>query len=387
MKILIKLIKWGFPLLLVTDLGSELLKSEFILNISRTLRLLMLILIVKENIKNYNIIKNFYFYKFFLFFSFVLFLYLFSDRNFFEGFWLYSKTLFWILGINVLFAYGYKNLFSIGDFIAVVNKVVIIAFVFTILFYITGKIEDDYNIASYLVLFMYPFVLLSSEGYKINKFYIILSALAIIITLKRGAMVAFALGNLVYYFGNLKNDFSLKKMATGVLVFLALGFTGVYIYESQKDQMADRFSEEQFDPNNSKAGSGRVGMYTGIYNEWYYSDNHFFGFGNQEDSYRRRNRRTHAHSDIFGFLYNHGIIGILLIVVLYVKVLKFYFSYRKYDKKNAPIILSLFVILVLVNFYSGMFRTQDAIYFFALLPYLQLRRDAIKQSIYINQST
>ena len=384
MRLLIFLIKWGFPLLLVTDLSSELLDSEFILNISRGLRIVLLVLIIKENIRLYAIIKHFYFFKYFLLFLFVLFLYLFTDRDFIEGFWLYSKTLFWILGINVLFAYGYKQVLSFNDFVVVVNKVVLIAFIFTVLFYITGKIEDDYNIASYLVLFMFPFVLLSSEGYKKNKLYIILSALAIIITLKRGAMIAFALGNFVYYFGNLKNDFSLKKMSTGVLVFLVMGFSGIYVYESQQGQMEDRFSEEQFDINNEKAGSGRVGMYTGIYNEWYYSNNHFFGFGNQADSYRTIGRRTHAHSDVFGFLYNHGIVGISLIIILYVKLLKFYFSYRNYDKKNSSIILSFLIILVLVNFYSGMLRTQDAIYFFALLPYLQLRRDAIKQSTYIN---
>lgn len=387
MKLLIFFIKWGFPLLLVTDLSSELLDSTFILNISRGLRLVMLVLIIKENILHFNIIKKFKFFKFFLLFAFVLFLYLFTDRDFFEGFWVYSKTLFWILGINVLFVYGYKNAFTIVDFIAVLKKVVFIAFVFTIMFYITGYIKEDYNVASYLVLFMYPLLLLSTDGFKYNKLFVILSALAILITLKRGAMIAFSLGNLVYYLGNLKTDFSLKKLVTGLLIFLALGFAGNYIFESQKSTIDDRFSEDQFDPNNEKAGSGRVGMYTRLYNAWYYSDNHFFGFGNQEDSHRTAGRRTHAHSDIFGFLYNHGIVGIILILILYVKVIKFFFSYRKYDKKNGPIILSLFVILVLVNFYSGMFRTQDAIYFFALLPYLQLRRDAIKQITYINQST
>ncbi len=386
MKLLIFLIKWGFPLLLITDLSSELLSSDFILNISRLLRIVILILIIKENIVNFPIIKRFTFFRFFLFFSIILFFYLFTDRNFYEGFWVYSKTLFWILGINVLFVYAYKKVFLINDFITVLKRVVTVAFIFTIMFYITGYIKNDYNVASYLVLFMYPLLLLSSNGYKNNKFYIFLAALAILITLKRGAMIAFALCNIVYYLSNLKADFNFKKLITGIFIFLSLGFAGVYIFESQKNTREERFSEDQFDPNNSKAGSGRVGMYTGIYNEWYYSDNHLFGFGNQEDSYRRRNRRTHAHSDIFGFLYNHGIVGIVLIIILYFKVLKFYFSYRKYDRKNAPIILSLFVILVLVNFYSGMFRTQDAIYFFALLPYLQLKRDAIKQSIYINQS-
>ncbi|WP_222612247.1 O-antigen ligase family protein [Psychroserpens burtonensis] len=319
-------------------------------------------------------------------FAFVLFLYLFTDRNFFEGFWIYSKMLFWILGINVLYVYGYLNVFTLIDFIDVIKKVVLVAFVFTIMFFITGYIKTDYNVASYLVLFMYPLVLLSTEGYKRNKFFVVLSALAILITLKRGAMIAFALGNLVYYLGNLKNDFSFKKLATGLIIFLALGFTGLYIIENQKDTTEERFSEEQFDPDNEKAGSGRVGMYTRLYEAWYYSDRHFIGFGNQEDSHRHIGRRTHAHSDIFGFLYNHGIIGIALILIFYIKVIKFYFSFRKYDKKNSSIILSLFVILVLVNFYSGMFKTQDAIYFFALLPYLQLRRDAIKQSTYIDES-
>jgi len=386
LKLLIFLIKWGFPLLLVTDLSSELLESEIILNVSRSLRLVMLVLIIKENILHYTIIKKFKFYKYFLLFAIILFMYLFTDRNFFEGFWIYSKMLFWILGINVLFVYGYKNLFTIKDFIDVIKKVVVVAFVFTILFFITGSLETDYNVAAYLVLFMYPFVLLSTEGYKNNKIIVALSAIAILITLKRGAMIAFALGNLIYYLGNLKNDFSFKKLTTGLLIFVALAFTGLYIFESQKDVKEARFSEEQFDPDNEKAGSGRVGLYTRLYEGWYYSDNHLFGFGNQEDSHRNIGRRIHAHSDIFGFLYNHGIVGIALILILYIKIIKFYFSYRRVDKKNSAIILSLFVILVLVNFYSGMFRATDAIYFFALLPYLQLRRDAIKQSLYINKS-
>jgi O-Antigen ligase len=386
LKLLIFLIKWGFPLLLITDLSSDLFQSTLLLNVSRSLRLIILILIIRENINNYNIIRKFYFFKYFTLFAVILFLYLFTDQDVFEGFWIYSKMLFWILGINVLYVYAFKNLLTLNDFIEVVKKVIVVAFVFTVLYFITGAIKDDYNIAAYLVLFLFPLVLLSTEGYSKNKFFLILSALAILITLKRGAMLAFALGNLVYYFGNLKNDFSFKKLTTGMFVFFVLGFAGLYILESQKDSIADRFSEEQFDPDNKKAGSGRVGAYTDLYESWLYSDNLILGFGNQEDSRRKVGRRIHAHSDIFGFLYNFGLVGIVLIFILYIKIIKFYFSFRKYDKKNSSIILSLFVILILVNFYSGLFRTTDAIYFFALLPYLQLRRDAIKQSIYINKS-
>ena len=196
MRLLIFLIKWGFPLLLVTDLSSELLDSEFILNISRGLRIVLLVLIIKENIRLYAIIKHFYFFKYFLLFLFVLFLYLFTDRDFIEGFWVNSKILFWVLGINVLYAYGYLNLLKLNDFKRVVEKVVILAFIFTILFYFSGSIETDYNVAAYLVLFMYPILLYTSEGYLKNKFFILLAAIAILITLKRGAMIAFVFGNL-----------------------------------------------------------------------------------------------------------------------------------------------------------------------------------------------
>ena len=121
-----------------------------ILNISRILRTLILALLIKENVSNYNTIRKFKFFKFFNIFLIVLFLYLFTDRDFFEGFWIYSKVVYWVLGVNVLFAYGYKGYFRENDFLIVLKRVIYIAFIFTILFYITGFIDEDYNIAAYL---------------------------------------------------------------------------------------------------------------------------------------------------------------------------------------------------------------------------------------------
>jgi hypothetical protein len=386
MKLLIFLIKWGFPVLLITDLSSELLDNELLLNISRILRISILALIVKENIRLYKIIKHFYFFKYFLLFLLVLFLYLYTDRNTIEGFWIFSKMLFWILGINVLYAYGYLNLFRLNDFKKVIEKVVFLSFILTIIFYQSGSMETNYNVASYLILFMYPILLYTSEGYKKNKFFILLSAFAILITLKRGAMIGFFVGNLIYILVGLMYKFNFKKLVTSSVIFSFMIFSGLYIYQIQENSREQRFSQDQFDVNNESAGSGRVGMYTRLYEEWFESDNRIFGFGNQEDSYRNIGRRTHAHSDIFGFLYNHGIVGITLIMILYIKILKFYFYCRNYDKQNLAIMLSFLLILILVNFYSGMLRSQDAIYFFALLPYLQLKRDAIRKSAYINQS-
>ena len=111
------------------------------------------------------------------------------------------KNFVLTLGI-VLYLYNSKNIFSFYDFLKVI-KIVFISFAFTsLLFYFGGRLESDYNVAAYLVLFMYPFLLLSSKGFTKNKFFILISALSIIITLKRGAILAFFISTFIYYLFN-----------------------------------------------------------------------------------------------------------------------------------------------------------------------------------------
>ncbi|WP_430466741.1 O-antigen ligase family protein [Winogradskyella ouciana] len=373
MKLLITLIRFGFPLLLFTDFTSNILSNVAILNVSRGLRLFILILFVIENIKYYSIIKKFYFFKTFALFAFVLFLYIFTDRNIVEGIWMFLKLLFWVLGLNVLFAYAYIGLFKFSDFFKVIKTVAIIAFGFTIYFYVSGYIEDDYNVAAYLVLSFYPVVLYSSNAFTKNRLLLLLCMISVFITVKRGAVIAFSLASILYYIGSLYSSFSIKKLFFGILILSAFAFSAIYFIEQQSDRLEDRLSTEQFDISNERAGSGRVGAYTRIYEAWYNSDNIILGFGNQEDSHRNRGRRTHAHSDIFGFLYNFGLVGIFLILFVYRKIILFHFKYRKFKEVNRFMVLVLFVILVLVNIYSGLFYLTETIYLLSLFPYLQIR--------------
>ena len=373
MKFLINLIKFGFPLLLITDFSSNILGSSVLLNMSRAIRLFILVLFVIENIKYYSIIKKFYFFKVFSFFAFVLFLQIFTDRNIVEGIWMYLKLLFWILGVNVLFAYAYKGIFSFADFLKVVKTVSTIAFVFTLYFYFSGFIKDDYNVAAYLVLSFYPIILYSSGSFTKNRIFVLLCMISIFITIKRGAVIAFSIGTLLYYIGGLYSSFSVKKLFFGIFLLSIFVFSAFYFVEQQSDRLDNRLSAEQFDVNNKSAGSGRVGAYTGLYEAWYNSDNLLFGFGNQEDSHRHEGtRRTHAHSDIFGFLYNFGVMGIILILLIYRKIILFHLQYRKIKGVNRFMVLVTLSTLVLVNTYSGLFYITETIYLFALFPYLQI---------------
>jgi len=375
LRVLIFLIKWGFPLLVFTDLGSELLQLEWLLNTSRLLRIVMLVLFFVETIKHIKIAKKFRFFNYFFWLNLILFFYLFTDRDFFEGLWIYFKIVFWTLGLNVLFIYQYLGLFTLKDFLVVVKKVSVVAFVMTLLFALFSDINEEYNIAAYLSLFLYPTILLFSNGYKKNILYLLLIAFSIILTLKRGALIGFAFINIVYFLGILRNQFTLKLFVKGILIVSFFLFAGLYIFESRESDIGGRFSEEQFDPNNEKAGSGRVGMYTQLFEGWYYSDNHFFGFGNQEDSRRSNTKRMYAHSDILGFLYNYGLVGIVLIIIMYIKIIKFRNYVYRFDKDRAVLVSSIFVVLILVNIFSEIYKSTDALYLFALLPYFQFKYD------------
>lgn len=253
---------------------------------------------------------------------------------------------------------------------------VIIAAFFSIVFFLTPTLTD-YNLAAYTVLFMYPIILYSTKGYKKNQIVLLIATIAILISMKRGALLAFSIVSVLYYLHSVKNYPSIRTIIIGIAFFFSTIFMGVYFIDNQSiDQ--DRFSEEQFDVNNEKAGSGRVGLYTRLYESWLNADleTQIFGFGNQEDSHRNLGRRTHAHSDVLGFLYNHGYIGIFLILMIYYGIFKFYLKYRsQFSSLELISIRTTFIILVLVNFYSGLFRSQDAIYLFAIFPLFQSQID------------
>jgi hypothetical protein len=372
MKLVINCIKYGFPILLLTDYGSIILDNPSILNLSRILRSFMLVLFLIENIRFYHIIKHFYFFRYLSFFAFVLLIYVFTDRNLQEGFWMYLRFLYWVLGINVLYAYAYTELFVFNDYFKVIKRVVLIAFLITIYYFSSGFIADDYNVAAYLVVSLYPIVLFASKSFSKEKIFILVCMISVFITIKRGAVIAFSLSTILYFLGDLIEQFSIKKMMLGITMLSVFALTVFYAVSEQEDRLDDRLSADQFDLNNSKAGSGRVGMYTSIYNSWYDTEYFIFGHGNQEDSYRNLGRRTHAHSDIFGFMYNFGLVGLLLILFLYVKVIMFFIEIKSNHQYNRYSVLAFLCVLFLVNLYSGLFYITETIYLFSFLPYLQI---------------
>ena len=354
-----------FPLLMFTDLTSGLLGSNAILNIGRGLRLGLLLLFVVDFVRYWPVIRHYFLVSWAITYLFILFAYAWTDRDVQEAMWQFSKTVFWVLGAACLFAYQKIGLVSIESYFRLIRRVVLIAFGFTILYQLSGRIEDDYNVAAYTVTFTVPILFYMSNGFSRHTAYILLAFLAVLLTFKRGAMLALTIATISYFILYARINFSFSKaIKLATLVMLCLAVTASAFLVSEKNDMADRFSSSQFDLQNEAAGSGRVGLYGRLYRDWAEADaiTQLVGHGNQEDSRRVSWRRTHAHSDVFGYLYNYGVVGVSLIASLYLFILYRILYLQSRCRHQAAVAVSAFIILVGVNFYSGMFRATDAIF-------------------------
>ena len=367
------IVKFILPAVIVTDLLSELFGSALILNLSRTMRILLLTIFISENVRLINTIKNFRYFYYFLFFTLILFLYLLlSDPFIGNGIWEFSKLLCWVLGLNFFYAYFKKGLFGWPDFLKINKNVILVSFILTLAFISFGNINTKYNIASYINLLCFPICLASSNFYSKHKAHLLMASFSIIVTLKRGAILSFISCNIVYVFlfiFHIKNSNTLKWSSIALHVRLLISaFILFILFYMQGDQLFERFSPEEFDLNNPLAGSGRILLYTSLFNEFYNSDNIIFGFGSRASAFRYGEEfydQYNAHSDFLQFMYDYGLVGLLLIFFIYRKLFKDYFFFK--NKTTNYIYFALIIsVLLPINIFSGAFLgSMNLIYLLA----------------------
>lgn len=359
---ILAIVKFILPAVVVTDLLSELFGSTLILNLSRMMRMLLLTIFISENVRLINTIKNFRYFYYFLFFSLIIFLYLIlSDPFIGNGIWEFSKLLCWVLGLNFFYAYFKKGLFGWPDFLKINKNVILVSFILTLAFIFFGNITSKYNIASYINLFCLPICLASSNFYSKHKAHLLMASFSIIVTLKRGAILSFISCNIVYiflFFFHIKksNILKLSSIALHVRVLIS-AFILFILFYMQGDRLFERFSQEEFDLSNPQAGSGRILLYTSLINDFYNSDNIIFGFGSRASTFRYGEEfyeSLNAHSDFLQFMYDYGLVGLLLIFFIYRKLFKDYYFFK--NKTTNYIYFALIIsILLPINIFSGAF--------------------------------
>jgi|GEM_PF-6699064 hypothetical protein len=370
----VRFIKYASILTIITDWLSDIYETEFYLNISRGIRMLLLFWFLIGVVRNFNVIKS-YFLTYYFIIAFIFFsLYIQTDPNPMEGLWHLSKILYWFTGTMYFYYLLIKNKITYEYLFSWIKILIIIAFIFTNYYLYIGKLYEEYNANAYLMVFLFPLFVFNIENIGKQKLLLFLLLYSVVITLKRGALLSISLTlfiAILAYLINTKRVSVLNRVYYFLLIIISASIIYMYMMSNYAERIEERFSEEQLDFYEDKAGSGRSGMYRRLYEEWSDSKGYtyFFGYGNQADSYRIPGRRTHAHSEFFGWIYNYGLMGLLLYILQYVFLIFFFIKNYKFFKGYKYLYFIFFTIVAIVNFVSGFYRDTYTFYLF-LTPVL-----------------
>lgn len=202
------------------------------------------------------------------------------------------------------------------------------------------------NIASYTILYFTPFILcVRNNKYKIIGMLVI--ALVVLTSLKRGGILALGVGFISYFlFEFLKNNSSKKRQAQYIAIFVLI-LAGLFYIYTYLEQVTDNALSGRFLSLENDEGSGRMDTWS-----WVFSDlrhNSFFDwiFGHGWNAVKNNNGIRSAHNDFLEILYDFGIIVFALYIILYkrlfgacVKLLKNKSIYA------APLFCSTMMLLV-----------------------------------------
>lgn len=310
-----------------------------------------------------NSIRGFYFKNVLLYILLLFVIYsLFSD-NILLNLYFSIRVAYWIFASIVFYFLFQNKLISVPKFKIMLILSASIAAIFTIR-YISGLDEENYaNASGYLLLWILPLLLVFRKEI-IVKLIILISIVAILITIKRGVMLALLLSFLGYMLALLfiSRDF-ISKMKIFLGGILIAGVSLIVLIPNW-EIVSNRFED--------KSGSGRDNLYETIITSYANSDliHQFFGYGiNSVQKLTAIVLAGHqdsvgvaAHSDWLQYLYDFGVLGLFFMIVMHYKMLSFIAFYFRARSNLFPSLLMFYMIFFLTTVYSFILNTPNAIF-------------------------
>lgn len=303
--------------------------------------------------------RDFIFNNVLIYLSLLYILYSIFSDNIQGNLYITARILYWVLGAFAFYYFFKHDLISEKQLIRMLVTTSVIAGVFT--FVLMSRSEEHQNASAYLLLWCLPLLLHLNKS-KLISVVIAFSMAAIVITIKRGALVALIVSLVIYLVARLRiseRNISKLKVFRNGLLFLAL--VGIILY-MRWDLITERFSD--------RGGSGRDKLYTLIINNYIAGDMLNVSFGNGINSVQKMTSLQSndpnsvgvaAHSDWLQHLHDFGILGILLMVSLHVSFIKLIVFHAKFRTNTLPFLSMTYTIFLLSTVYSFILTTPDAI--------------------------
>lgn len=207
-----------------------------------------------------------------------------------------------------------------------VNLNIIFTILLSIIFFyfIPYSINDRGIYASlntaYYILFAYPLCMLSRNK-LLKGACTILMLLAVFFSMKRGGIVAAILGFIGYYVGMLL--LLRRKVIKGIITMLFLSIIigySLYIVDEYSDgRISERFERTKDDHGNE----ARTDIYRHVFNAIESSSFSHLLLGHGGDTAKLLSSDGYtAHNDFLEFLYDYGIGGLVLLLLLHFSLLR-----------------------------------------------------------------
>ena len=208
-------------------------------------------------------------------------------------------------------------------------------------------VKEEYaslNIAYYPLL-MLPFVLLMNNKY-IRLIFVILIALVVFSSMKRGGLLAFFLSILIYYFVEFifikESRFRIMRLIYIALVLIVFSYAFFYF-----DKHYNGYFLERVKMINNDEGSGRLPLYREVFSLIENSSFNKILFGHGENAVLRFTGEFSAHNDFLEVFFDYGIIVFIGYILLHYQLIKksiYLIKYKSYFA--APFSASYILFLV-----------------------------------------
>jgi hypothetical protein len=327
-------------------------------------------------------IGKFKFGKIALFYLFLNIIYAMFSNEVIQNLYLSIRILYWVsTSISIFFLYK-NNLISVSKLKYIFITTTILGSLFTI--YLMSDSVKHQNASAYLLLWCFPILLLFKQTFLLRLVQF-LGIISIVLTIKRGAIIALLISIVCYVFGSLiinnKIKNKIKTLFLG-LVFLLFSFSVIF---SNQDRFIERFED--------KTGSGRDIVYSNLIDTYFSSDldNLIFGYGfkgveNHLSTFLHGNSEESgpaAHSDLLQNMFDFGFFGIFFMLLLHLFIINLIRVNLKLRSRLFPIILMYYSIFFLTTIYSFILNVPDAIFFGISAAIFSEETNRIKRSYHI----
>lgn len=281
----------------------------------------------------------------------------------------FVKSLLWIVAAIVFYRLTIGGYLSAARVRYLAAAVVIIASAYTISFCLAEGRRIGQNANASVLLWCIPLLLLYRPPVWASGL-VGLASVAIIVTCKRGAILALLIGGLVFCVISIlmsARNRRLRHVTTVMLLVIAIAGGLVWQWENLQYRMRD--------PDNPDTmRSAHRWFYRAILSKWY--DSGLFGllfgqgFGTVVATLSRYGIAIGAHSDWLGIFHDMGLFGVALFTYLHYRILLMIYSALRQRDPITPALTMGYCTFALRNIYSGVaIGTSDTIYFALLLGY------------------